>query len=81
MCKSLTLNYDFLAKRNHKGLSIDHFHRFPNKSVTITAEDRGTTDVFVSAGIAAGCAWNSAPIDGRDILRIIPVIGRATFFP
>ena len=28
MCKSLKLNYDILAKRNHKGLSVEHFHRF-----------------------------------------------------
>ena len=81
MCQSLNLNYEILAKRNHKGLSVEHFHRFLNKSVTIEAEDRGMIDIFVHAGIAAGYAWNSAPIDGTDILRSIPAIGRKLHFP
>ena len=81
MCNSLNLNHDVLAKRNHKGLTVEHFHRFLNKSVTIAAEDRGTNDTFVPAGIAAGYAWNSSPIDGTDILRSIPAIGRELHFP
>ena len=28
MCKSLKINYDILANRNHKGLSVEHFHNF-----------------------------------------------------
>ena len=81
MWHSLHLNYEVLAKRNHKGLSVEHFHRFLNKSVTIAAEDRGTIDIFVPAGIAAGYAWSSAPIDGTNILRSIPAIGRELHFP
>ena len=30
---------------------------------------------FTEAGIVAGYAWNSAPIDGTDIIRSIPAIG------
>ena len=81
MCDTLSSNYDVLAKRNHKGLTVEHFHPFLNKSVTIAAEDRGTNDIFVPAGIAAGYAWNSSPIDGTDILRSIPAIGRELHFP
>ena len=81
MCNALNLNYDVLAKRNHKGLTVKNVHRFLNKSVTIAAEDRGTDDIFVPAGITTGYAWNSAPIDGTDILRSIPVIGRELRFP
>ena len=81
MCQSLNLNYEILAKINHKGLSVEHFHRFLNKSVTIAAEDRGTTDIVVPAEIVAGYTWNSAPIDGTDILRSIPAIGREQHFP
>ena len=81
MCNALSLNYDVLTKRNHKGLSVEHFHRFLNKSVTIAVEDRGTNDIFVPACIAAGYAWNSALIDGTDILRSIPAIGREPHFP
>ena len=81
MCDALNLNYDVLAKRNHKSLTVDYFHRFLNKSVTVAAEDRGTNNFFVPAGIAAGYAWNSAPIDGTNILRSIPAIGRKFHFP
>ena len=52
ICQALNLNYDVLAKRNHKGLSVEHFHRFLNKSVTIVEEERGTTDIFAPASIA-----------------------------
>ena len=81
MFYTLSLNYDVLAKRNHKGVSVEHFHRFLKKSVTIAVEDRGTNDIFVPACIAAGYAWNSAPIDGTDIIRSIPAIGREPRFP
>ena len=37
MCQALNLNYDILAKRNHKGLCVEHFYHFLNKSVTIAA--------------------------------------------
>ena len=81
MCQALNLNYDVLARCNHKGLSVEHFHRFLNKSVTIAAEERGTNDIFVPASIVATYAWNSAPIDGTDIIRSVPAIDRALHFP
>ena len=71
MCQALNLNYDILAKQNHKGISVKNFHRSLNRSVTVAAEERGTNNIFVPAGIAAGYSWNSAPIDGTDILRSI----------
>ena len=80
MCQALNLNYDFFAKQNHKGLSVENFHPFLNKSVTIAAEERGTTNIFVPVGIAVGYAWNSVPINGTDILRSIPTIGRQLKF-
>ena len=80
MCQALNLNYDVLAKLNHKGLSIEYFHCFLNKSVTIAAEDCGTNDLFVPTSIAAAYAWNSLPIDGTDIIRSVPTIGRSLHF-
>ena len=38
MCKNLRLYYDVLAKRNKKGLTVEHFHRFLSESVTIAAK-------------------------------------------
>ena len=49
MCKALHLNHNILAKRNHKGFTVEHFHRFLNKSVVIAAEERGTNDFFLLA--------------------------------
>ena len=54
MCTALDLNYDILAKRNYEGLTVEHFHRFLNKVVTIAMEDRQRNDVFIPAVIAAG---------------------------
>ena len=76
ICECLHLNYNVLAKRNHKGLTVEHFHRFLNKSVTIATEERGTNDIFVPVGIVIGYVWNSTSIDGTDILRRIPAICR-----
>ena len=81
MCDVLNMNHDVLEKRNYKGLTVEHFHRFLNKSVTIFAQNRSTNDMFVPAGIAAVYAWNSVPIDGTDILCSISVIGREFHFP
>ena len=81
ICKALDLNYDILTKRNNKGLTVGHFHCFLNKAVKIEIEDRQSNDVFVPVGIAAGCAWNSNPIDGNDILRSTVAIGYEFRFP
>ena len=81
ICQALSINYDILAKPNHKGLTVEHFHRFLNKCVTIAPKERGTNDIFVTTSIAAVYAWNSIPIDGTDILRSISAIGRKVHFP
>ena len=81
MCKALDLNYNILVKRNHKELTVEYFHRFLSKAITITIEDRQSNDVFVPVGIAAGYAWNSAPIDRTSILRSTVAIGRSIRFP
>ena len=60
---------------------VDKFHRFLNKAIIIAADNRGTNDVFVTADVAAGYAWNSSPIDGTDIILCIPIIGRELRFP
>ena len=81
MCKALRIKYEILAKRKHKGLLVEKFHWFLNKVVTIVVEDRGTNDIFVAAGAAAGYAWNSSHIDGTNILLSVPAIGRELRFP
>ena len=80
-CKSLDLNYDVLSKRNHKRLTIEHFHRFLNKAVTIAMEGRQSNNVFVPTGIVIGCTWNSTHIDRTSILCRTIAIGRELRFP
>ena len=76
ICKTLDLNYDARANRNHKGLTVEHFHHFLNKAVTVAMEDRQSNDIFVPAEITAEYKWHSASIDGTDILRNTIAIGR-----
>ena len=57
MCESLNLNHNVLAKRNDKGLTVEHFHRLLNKSVTIASEEHGTNnDILFPGGVAVGYA-------------------------
>ena len=81
MCEALNLNHDVLVKCIHKGITVKNLHRFLKKNFTIAAEDRGTNDIFVPAGITIYYAWNSAPIDDSDILRSSPAIGQEFYFP
>ena len=53
MYQVIILNYNMLVKWNHKRLSIEYFHHFLNKSVTIVAKERGTNNMFVPTSIAA----------------------------
>ena len=81
MFTAIDLNYDILAKRNHRGLTVEHFHRFLNKAVIIAMEGRKRNDFLVSTGIAVGCACNSERIDSTNILRSTIAIGCEFRFP
>jgi hypothetical protein len=81
VCLLLNISFHVAAKGNHKAVSVEHFHRFLNKAVTIAANDRGTNTVFVEAAHTAAYAWNSSPIDGTDIIRSVPAVGRPFRFP
>ena len=64
ICQGLNLKYDIFSKGNFKGITVKHFYRFLNKSVTIAVEERGINDMFVPTIINVGCSWNSAHING-----------------
>ena len=38
VCQALNLHYEILVRHNHKGLSVEYFYSFLNKSMIITAE-------------------------------------------
>lgn len=48
---------------------------------TIDGTDRGTHNGFVRTAKTAQFAWNSAPIDGTDVVRSLAAVGRAFRFP
>ena len=81
LCDILRIQYWVLARKNHKGLSVERFHRFMNKVETIAGTDRGTHDGFIRTAKTAQFAWNSAPIDGTDVVRSLAAVGRAFRFP
>ncbi|GFH46278.1 hypothetical protein CTEN210_02752 [Chaetoceros tenuissimus] len=81
MCKILKVHFWPLAPGNHKGLSVEHYHRFLNKVVTISAEEQGTLHIIRQVYKLAQYAWNSAPVHGTDISRSLIAIGRDLMFP
>ena len=81
MCTILRIKYWVLARGNHKGLGVERFHRFVNKVETIDGNDRGSHDGFIRTAKTAQYAWNSAPIDGTDVVRSLAAVGRVFRFP
>lgn len=81
MCNLLNIRFHQVAKRNHKAVGVERFHKFLNHAQTISTEERGTAAAFVECGLATAYAWNASPIDGTDIIRSIPAIGRCLRFP
>ena len=46
MCKVLKLTFWPLSRGNHKGKSVERYHRFLNKTQIISGQDRETHEVF-----------------------------------
>ena len=82
MCKTLKVACDPALKSNHQSASIERFFRFLNKAVKIAIQQRsGDTKISSESAHCATCAWNASAIDGTDIIRSVPAIGRPFRFP
>ena len=81
MCKALVIRFHPVAKRNHKAVGVERYHRFLNHSQKIATEQRRTSEIFVECGMTTAYAWNASCIDGTDIVRSIPAIGRELKYP
>ena len=81
LCNILKLVFWPLARGNHKGLSVERFHRFFNKTQTICGNDRCTHESFTTNIKTSQYAWNSAPIDNTDVIRSVAALGREFKFP
>jgi hypothetical protein len=80
-CALLGIRLRAASCYNHKAVSIECFFRYLNKAVTIACSGRGTNQVWVEAAMITTYRWNCSPIDGTDIVRIIPAMGREFCFP
>jgi len=81
MCEVLKLRFHPVAKRNHKAVGVERFHKFLNHAQKIGTEERGTSGAFVEIGMTTAYAWNASCIDGTEIVRSIPAIGRPLKYP
>lgn len=80
MCNTLRIKFHIVVERNHKAIGVERFYKFLNHAQRISTEARGTSEPFVEVGIATAYAWNASPIDGTDIVRSVPAIGRTLRF-
>lgn len=76
MCKILKIHFWPLSRGNHKGLIVEKYHRFLNKTQTIAGNERGTHLTILQNAKLSQYAWNSAPIDNTDVVRSFAAVGR-----
>ena len=81
MCNALDIKLWPLARGNHKGLLVEKYHRFLNKTQAIIGAETGTHMSFLQNYKTSQYGWNSAPIDDTDIPRSIAAVGRHFKFP
>jgi hypothetical protein len=80
-CQLLGIRLHRASCGNHKAVSVERFFRYLNKAVTIASSDRGKPLVWVEGAMIATYAWNCSPIDGTNVVRSIPAMGREFKFP
>jgi hypothetical protein len=80
-CALLGIRLHAASRGNHKAVSVKRFFRCLNKAVNIASLDRGTHLVWIEASMIATYAWNCSPIDGTDVVRSVPAMGREFKFP
>ena len=70
-----------LSRRNYKGLSVERYHRFLNKTQIIIGHDCGTHQSFIENSKTSQYTWNSVPINGTGIPRCLAAVGHHFKFP
>ena len=81
LCQGIGLPHYTVSKGNHKAIICERFHKYLNKVQKIHAADCETFQDFMFGTIFAVYAWNSAPVDGTNIVRSYAAIGREFLFP
>ena len=75
ICKAIGFKFWPLSRSNHKGNSVEKYHRFLNKTQTIVGQDQDSHHSFTENSKTSQYAWNSAPIDDTDIPRCLAAVG------
>lgn len=81
LCQNIGIPHYTVSKGNHKAIICGRFHKYMNKVQKIHAADCETFQDFMLGTIFAVYAWNSAPVDGTDVVRSYAAIGREFPFP
>jgi len=81
MCASLNIRFHVVSKYNHKVIGIEKFNKLLNHAQKISTEERGASESFVEVAMATSYAWNPSLVEGADIIRSMPAIGRELRFP
>ena len=81
LCQNIGIPNYTVSKGNHKAIICERFHRYLNKVQRIHAADCETFQDFMFGTIFAVYAWNSAPVDGTNIVRSYAAMGREFPFP
>ena len=55
---------------------MECYHRFLKKTQSICSNDGGTHNVFIKNTKTSPYTWNSADIDGTDVIRSMATVGR-----
>ena len=56
MCSLLNIEGHVVARRNHRAVGVERYHRFLNHSARICSEERGTPAMFVECGLTTAYA-------------------------
>jgi hypothetical protein len=70
-----------VARGNHDAIMVERFNRFLNSSLLVFNNDRKSNRVFLEGAMMCTYAWNSAPVAGTDLSRVLLVLGREFHFP
>ena len=81
LCEILNISTYAVTKENHRAILCERFHRFLNKIERIHAAECQTFEDWIMGVLFAMYAWNSAPVDGTDVIRSVAAIGRDFPFP
>ena len=76
MCKALKIHLWTLARGDHKGLLVEKYHQFLNKTQTIVGQDIETHFSILKNTKKPQYAWNSTPIDNTNILQSLATVRR-----